>query len=308
MNNIGKVLRQARIDKGMTIDDLQKKTRIQKRYLIAIENGDFDQLPGQFYVRAFIKQYGEQVGVDTDPYFAQPKDVEPAEVEEYEEETPEKEEPTIASASPYLTRQQPRSRWHSLIPQILVIAAVVLVVFVVWFFYQRSNNSNISDKGKVTSSSVSKMHNAESKSSSTASSSAVSSSKKSSSSKSKPSKSSSSAKEEMKIEIKGQSDPNYTFAVTNLPKSENSLTLNATNGNSWDKVVVDGAALYTGVIQAGQSQTISIPDGAKNITVTLGATSNSEVKLNSQSVDLSNITSRGVSNLIFNLENSERDN
>lgn len=61
---IGKVLRQAREKKGYTLDDLQQLTKIQKRYLIAIEDEKFDELPGDFYVRAFIKQYANTVGLD----------------------------------------------------------------------------------------------------------------------------------------------------------------------------------------------------------------------------------------------------
>lgn len=66
MNEIGQKLREARIEKGYTLDDLQQITKIQKRYLIAIEEGNFDALPGSFYVRAFIKQYAQTVGLDND--------------------------------------------------------------------------------------------------------------------------------------------------------------------------------------------------------------------------------------------------
>ena len=41
---IGQELQQARLDKGLSLDDIQQSTKIQKRYLAAIESGQFDQL------------------------------------------------------------------------------------------------------------------------------------------------------------------------------------------------------------------------------------------------------------------------
>lgn len=306
MDNIGKVLRQARIDQGMTIDDLQKKTRIQKRYLIAIENGDFDQLPGQFYVRAFIKQYGENVGIDTESYFKTVEKTEQSDdsvkqVKEEEEQTPSNL--NAENRSSYLTRQQPENRWHSLIPQILVIAAVILVVFIVWLFYKRANPSpsGISEKGKVTSvksSSVSQMRSSKSTSSKKAS-----SSKSSVVSQSKSVSSSKSSEKEptQSVALKSQSGSNYTFEITGLKASGNKLILSAVNSNACDKVIVDGATLYSGLLSAGQSTTVSLPDGAQIITMTLGATANSKVTINDQIVDFSAITTPGVSNLTFNI-------
>ncbi|MER2064097.1 MAG: helix-turn-helix domain-containing protein, partial [Alkalibacterium sp.] len=66
MNEIGERLKEARKAKGYTLDDLQQKTKIQKRYLIAVEEGNLDVLPGNFYARAFIKQYADSVGLNGD--------------------------------------------------------------------------------------------------------------------------------------------------------------------------------------------------------------------------------------------------
>ena len=63
--SIGQTLKDARSDKGLTLDDLQQNTKIQKRYLIAIEEDNFAALPGEFYVRAFVKQYAEAVDLDS---------------------------------------------------------------------------------------------------------------------------------------------------------------------------------------------------------------------------------------------------
>ncbi|MGY3724773.1 protein RodZ, contains Xre-like HTH and DUF4115 domains [Granulicatella balaenopterae] len=61
---IGNKLQKARQSKGYTLDDLQQMTKIQKKYLIAIEEGDYDIMPGEFYTKAFIKQVADTVGLD----------------------------------------------------------------------------------------------------------------------------------------------------------------------------------------------------------------------------------------------------
>lgn len=64
MSELGQVLQRAREEKGISLDDVQKTTKIQRRYLEAIERGHFHILPGHFYARAFIKSYAEAVGLD----------------------------------------------------------------------------------------------------------------------------------------------------------------------------------------------------------------------------------------------------
>ncbi|TCP70064.1 helix-turn-helix domain-containing protein [Baia soyae] len=61
---IGHYLRQARESIGLSLDQLQEKTKIQKPFLIAIENGDFDKLPSPFYVRTYLRSYANQVKVE----------------------------------------------------------------------------------------------------------------------------------------------------------------------------------------------------------------------------------------------------
>lgn len=64
MTELGQKLREAREAKGFSLDQLQEMTKIQKRYLVSIEEGNYGVLPGEFYVRGFIKQYAEAVGLD----------------------------------------------------------------------------------------------------------------------------------------------------------------------------------------------------------------------------------------------------
>lgn len=64
LTELGARLKEARLAKGYSLEDLQEITKIQKRYLVGIEEGNYSIMPGSFYVRAFIKQYAEAVGLD----------------------------------------------------------------------------------------------------------------------------------------------------------------------------------------------------------------------------------------------------
>lgn len=69
LSELGLVLREAREELNLSLDDIQEKTKIQKRYLQAIEEGEYDRLPGPFYSRAFIKSYAESVGLNPNDLF-----------------------------------------------------------------------------------------------------------------------------------------------------------------------------------------------------------------------------------------------
>ncbi|GBD87016.1 helix-turn-helix domain protein [bacterium BMS3Abin03] len=56
-------LKEAREKSGITLQQVSAKTRIDLKFLEAIESGDFSFLP-ELYVKAFIKQYAKVVGLD----------------------------------------------------------------------------------------------------------------------------------------------------------------------------------------------------------------------------------------------------
>ncbi|TCS83018.1 helix-turn-helix domain-containing protein [Tepidibacillus fermentans] len=61
---LGQLFRELRLKKGYSIEDIQEITKIRSRYIEAIEQGKLEDLPGHFYAKAFIKSYGEMVGLD----------------------------------------------------------------------------------------------------------------------------------------------------------------------------------------------------------------------------------------------------
>lgn len=61
--SVGSWLRRVREEKGETLDEISKITRIGKNYLAAIEAGDASKLPNQAYTRGFIRLYAAHLGL-----------------------------------------------------------------------------------------------------------------------------------------------------------------------------------------------------------------------------------------------------
>ena len=68
MFEIGNSLREARSRQGLDLAQLEADTRIRRKYLRALEDEQFDLLPGEAYVRGFLRQYAERLELDGDVY------------------------------------------------------------------------------------------------------------------------------------------------------------------------------------------------------------------------------------------------
>lgn len=136
---IGERLKEAREEQGMSLETLTEQTKIQKRYLLAIENGDFHVLPGTFYARAFIKEYALAIGLDPEELLNEHKDELPSSGSEQ-------------VAAPYSRMQRTRKRNEpkntavfSFIPTVIVVLLIVGVLFVAWTLSQNSSDQNGGD-------------------------------------------------------------------------------------------------------------------------------------------------------------------
>ena len=135
MTGLGDRLKEARAAKGYSLDDLQSITKIQKRYLSGIENEDYSMMPGAFYVRAFIKQYSEAVGLDSDEMLSLYK--ESAMHEKFEEEA--------SPIAPTMNRRRGlkgSSRMNETIPKIIVALFIIVIIVVVWVLWQQGASKN----------------------------------------------------------------------------------------------------------------------------------------------------------------------
>jgi len=65
MRTVGKILKEARLEKLLTLEEVEKNTKIRKELLEALEADNYDKLPPSTFVKGFIKNYGKYLNLDT---------------------------------------------------------------------------------------------------------------------------------------------------------------------------------------------------------------------------------------------------
>lgn len=65
MPTVGEILRSEREKKGLTIKDIEKATSIRALYLNAIEEDNYGIVPGEVYLKGFIRNYATYLGLDS---------------------------------------------------------------------------------------------------------------------------------------------------------------------------------------------------------------------------------------------------
>jgi cytoskeleton protein RodZ len=65
---IGNSLREARERQGLAYPEIELATKIRAKYIRALEEEDFTSIPGDAYIRGFLRTYAEYLGLDGDVY------------------------------------------------------------------------------------------------------------------------------------------------------------------------------------------------------------------------------------------------
>lgn len=135
MSELGLRLKNAREEKGYSLDELQVRTKIQTRYLAAIEEGDYSRLPGDFYARAFIKSYADAVGLDSEMLF-----------EEHRDELPQVKQDPVEIPS-RISRSKPKvikkkSKFTSFLPTLIVGIFIIAIAVFIWYLNQEADNDS----------------------------------------------------------------------------------------------------------------------------------------------------------------------
>lgn len=64
MEEIGKILRQARLEQKKSLADISKETKIQESLLLALERGEASAFAGEVYYRGALRNYAEALGLN----------------------------------------------------------------------------------------------------------------------------------------------------------------------------------------------------------------------------------------------------
>lgn len=269
---LGKTLRDARIAKGFTLDDLQQTTKIQKRYLIAIEDQNFDELPGDFYVRAFIKQYADMVDLDGAELLKQFDSALPStQTQEYVDKVNENNPETRSQQRKVDDRYVKLRRT---IPVIGIVIVVLVVLVGIWV--AAAHNGSNTKKDNVDSSSVSVSGSSNQSSSHSSSKSSSTSSKSSSKQKTASFKQLSSTTSGSTWEMKNAS-------------SKPKVALSA-SGSAWASVTVNGATSWQGMLSSSTSHTMTIPSSATSVTFKFGNAPETKVKVDGKTFNFASAT------------------
>ncbi len=244
---LGDVLRREREKKQLTLKDVENGISIRTLYIEAIENEDFEKLPGDAYAKGFIRSYSNFLGVDPIPlledYRQQTKPQEPKIQPDSGIDSKKQEEPapsvssysysknnsssSFSSGSDFKARVE-TSRTH----QKYIALLVVLVVFLggVWIAF--SDDGTNTDNAKPT------VKNEQQK------------------------------KSDKKAQPK---DEVQQDGVNVTAKFENKC---------WTQVAVDGKVVFEGTVEGGKTMDWK---GQKNVAITAGNAGAVEITYNGES-------------------------
>ena len=123
MFDIGASLAAARRARGLGVRDAERLTCMRAKYLTALEEDRFEELPGRTYARAFLRTYAAALGLRADEFVA-----------EFDAQHPEPEEEEIVSVRPRRPMRLPLT--------VPALAAVAVVAILGWSAWSGDNSLN----------------------------------------------------------------------------------------------------------------------------------------------------------------------
>ena len=260
---IGEVLRLARTNQGLTLEELHKKTEIQLDMLEAMEADDFDQLPSPFYTRSFLRKYAWAVELDErivlDAYDS-------GSMITYEEVDVDEEELTGRRRSSKKSKTSFLPLFYFIL---FALSIVIFVTYYVWNYIQTQPERSSAPSYSVVQ--------------------ATSSTSSATPSSTSSGSSSSSSNIEPVISVLGEG--NYVEIAYKTSKETAKLQLSVSDARSW--VSVSESEIEGGVTLSPDNKSAETTVSTKNpVTITLGVVKGVALTVDNQTVDLSKLTAQ----------------
>lgn len=258
MGSIGETLRAARETKGVSLQQAEEDTKIRKRYLEALEDEDYDIIPGRVYAKGFLRNYADYLGLSPDEMLMEFKLL----------GSPVKEEFQKSDIDVSISRKRSNSRKDRrgyLVTVIIVLLAIFTLV-VYSFVSQKAPQNNITNNEKPSVSD--KTYNPDNDAAN------------------KPADKAPDLPDNTAGQVYNNpaAPGNNSQVPPQVPSGQNSRPVNLTlKGKSqvcWVKVIVDGSVKFTGDLNPGAVQTYS----GNKVEVTLGNAGAVEVIKNGQNL------------------------
>lgn len=257
---IGEVLRLARINQGLSLEELQRKTDIQLNLLEALESDDFDQLPSPFYTRSFLRKYAWAVELDENLV-----------LDAYDSGSMITYEEVDVDEIELSGRRRSNRKKRSLLPLFYFIlfslSIIIFVSYYVWNYIQTQPTVTTSANYNVVTTTTS----------------ATSSETTTSNQTTSPSSSSDAST----VTVSGQGDVISVEYKTAKDTAE--LQLSVTDATSWISVSDTELAGGTTLEPNNKMAKTTVSKGSP-VTITLGVVKGVKIKIDNQEIDTSKLT------------------
>lgn len=250
---IGHVLKRTRVEKNLSLAQAEEETKIRQKYLIALENENFNVIPGRVYAKGFLRNYARYLGLNAEEL-----------VWRYEKQYPPEEESSEQVLTPevrpgngslVLPRRKIMKKYKRTVPAVnrtasLITFGLLLVLGFVWLAQIEIN----------------KMDN----------------------NKFQPASNQHQNLPEKNLPAPPNGSPGEQKDNAGKLKEGVNLVLHVTDDRCWVEVTVDGQVKFTGELAANQIKTFH---GQENVRVKLGNAGVVQVKINGR--DLGFLGARG---------------
>lgn len=272
MNEIGDMLKQARTEKNITIQDVHNITKIMPKYLTAIEEGRWEVLPGPAYTRGYIRSYAEVVEVDGDyliELFDEFLEDNTDEIHEPKEQLQKEHNKTSKRVLKKMSQSESTKGWAT-----VLVGVVLLLMFIkfssVWLDHNKRNTDSIQPPIAEQPSESELESEPESEPEP----------EPESEPEPEPEVESEPAPPMVELSLLNQDTNSAVYEIV-TDKPEFSTTITIDNGPCWVRIVTDDNETWENTMQAGDTYTVQAID---KITIRMGLPQNANIEVEDQAI------------------------